>query len=850
MNNTSLISAIVVNLNGRLLLAECLDSLINQDYLRDRVEIILVDNGSTDDSGAFVREAYPSVRVIETGKNLGFAGGNNLAAGIASGKYLAFLNNDARADLHWLSALVEAVQGQPDVACAAAKMLSEDGKKIDFVGPVMNLYGRAFQIDEGLPATPGLYDQPRELLAPCGGAMLIRRDVFLRLGGFDEDYIAYYEDVDLGWRLWLCGYRVLFVPKAVVYHKGHQAGSRFAVEQRYALSEVNALRTVIKNYDDQNLLRVLPFSLFMGVKRSLDQAGLDREQYRFGSPVTGDAQAGVTEPEPGMTRVATAYLAAIDQVAEEMPRLLDKRRRIQAMRVRSDEEIFVRFPMRPDNWLFPWRQYTVVQEQLAKDMGVPATLQPRHGSRLLIITHETIGPKMAGPGIRAWEMACALADRFEVMLAAPGEPARAHPGVRLVSYATDNPYYPSLDPYINSADVVLAMGPLFVKLPRLRDVNKPAVVDLYDPFELEKLAQSFAIGEQYHLGIDLESATHLHLECAIGDFFVCASERQRDFWLGTLLACGRVNTATYQQDPTLRKLIGVVPFGIPSEPPRKQRAVLKGVHPGIGPNDKVLLWNGGLWQWFDPLTLVDALVEVLRVRDDVRVFFAAGRHFDQATVPEMPIYTQTLARCRELGLSDRYVFFGDWIPYDERGDYLLEADLGVSIHRPGLESRFASRTRLLDCVWAGLPVISTGDDPLSDMIAERGLGRTVPPGDVRTLAQTILEQLTDEGLRERTAQQARAMQNELTWQRAVEPIATFLECVAFAPDAVEAARKATQARRIIVRLEQMEALRQQAESEKQSLMKHNRELEAHIVQIQHGRVMRFLSAINKVLGRQ
>jgi GT2 family glycosyltransferase len=405
------ISIIVVNLNGRALLGECLDALIVQDYAQDKIEIILVDNGSTDDSVAFVRDAYPSVRVIEARHNLGFAGGNNRGAQAGTGEYLALINNDARADPGWLSAMVEAAQDQPDVVCVAAKMLSGDGKTIDFIGPVMNLYGRAFQIDEGLPATPGFYDEPRELLAACGGAMLICRDVFLQLGGFDEDYIAYYEDVDLGWRLWLSGYRVMFAPKAVVYHKGHQAGSRFAVEQRYALSEVNALRCVIKNYEEQNLMRVLPLSLFLGVRRSLDQAGLDREQYRFGSAATGDAQAGGTEPELRMTRVATAYLTAIDLVAEEMPSLLEKRQRIQAMRVRSDRDIFTRFPMRSDNWLFPWRQYTVVQEQLAKQLGVPDALQPKHGSRLLIITHETIGAKMAGPGIRAWEMACALSER-------------------------------------------------------------------------------------------------------------------------------------------------------------------------------------------------------------------------------------------------------------------------------------------------------------------------------------------------------------------------------------------------------------------------------------------------------
>jgi GT2 family glycosyltransferase/glycosyltransferase involved in cell wall biosynthesis len=850
MNLSPSVSVIVVNLNGRALLGECLDSLVAQDYPQHQVEIIMVDNGSTDDSIPFVREAYPAVRVIAAGHNLGFAGGNNLGARTATGEYLALINNDARADPQWLRAMVEEMEKGPEIVCVASKILGQDGKTIDFVGPVMNLYGRAFQIDEGMPLTPGSYDKLRELLAPCGGAMAIRRDVFWEVGGFDEDYIAYYEDVDLGWRLWLLGYNVLFVPQAIAYHKPHQTGKGFPTEQRYALSEVNALRTVIKNYEEKHLWRVLPFSLFMGVKRSLDQAGLDREPYRFGHPMPGNDREAGPVPEPRMTRVATSFLVALEQVAEEMPRLLEKRRRIQAARVRSDEEIFGRFPMRPDNWLFPWRQYHVLQDQLATEFQVPDALRPQHGRRLLIIAHGAVGDKMSGPAIRAWEMACALSERFDVVLAAPGEPSRSHPGLRVVGYDTDDPHFTSLDPYIFNADVVLAIGSLFARIPRLGDLNKPAIVDLYDPYELEKLAYSPAIGKQHHINVDIESVTHLRLEGAIGDFFICAGERQRDFWLGMLLASGRVNTVTYAQDPTLRALIDVVPFGIPHEPPNKRRAVLKGIQPGIGPDDKVLLWNGGLWQWFDPLLLVDALVQVLNVRDDVKLVFAAGRHFDPEAVPEMPIYAQTVERCRELDLLDRYVFFGDWIPYDERGDYLLEADLGVSLHQPSIESRFASRTRLLDCVWAGLPVVSTAGDPLSDWIVEKGLGRAVPPSDPELLAQVILEMLADDHLRDRVAKTARALHSELTWTQVVEPIASFLDRVAFAPDGLEAARTAARARQTITTITRLQTRVQSLEQVEENMKAYAEKLEAHIEAVRQGRVMRLMRAINTMLGRE
>ena len=566
---------------------------------------------------------------------------------------------------------------------------------------------------------------------------------------------------------------------------------------------------------------------------ALEQAGLDRASYRFGTPAPGDAQAGALEPERRMTRLATSFLVAIDQVGEEMPHLMEKRQRIQSARIRSDKEIFSRFPMRPGNPIFPWRRYHVVQDQLAKSLGVPDVLQPKHGSRLLIVTHETIGPKMAGPGIRAWELACALSEQFEVMLAAPGEPGRHHDKVRLLGYERDDPLHTRLRSYLANADVVLVMGSLLTQIPLLQDLGKPTIVDLYDPFELEKLAQSAVVEEQYHATLDQESDASLSLEARIGDFYICASERQRDFWLGILLANRRINTLTYAQDPTMRTLIDVVPFGMPPRPPRHRHSVLKGIHPGISTDDKLIFWNGGLWQWFDPLTLLDALVLVLASRDDVKLYFAAGKHFDTDAVPEMPIYTQVVERCRELGLLDRHVFFGDWIPYDERADYLLEADLGVSIHQATLESRFASRSRILDCIWAGLPVISTEGDPLSDMLAQRGLGRTVPPDRPDALAETILKMLADDGLRRRVAAQAQGIREEFAWSRSVEPIASFLGRVAFAPDALQASRRTAE-----------------AWQERKNMQQRINELEAHLDEIRQGRVMRLLRAVNIALGRE
>lgn len=830
-NVSPFVSIIIVNLNGRAWLGKCLDALAAQNYPPECIEIILVDNGSTDGSAEFVRRNYPAVRVLEAGRNLGFAGGNNWGARHATGNYLAFINNDSVADPDLLRLLVETLEARPEYACATAKVLTEDGSRVDFIGPALNIYGRAFQIYEGLPASLGYGEELKEIFAPCGNGMMIRREVFLDIGGFDEDYVAYYEDVDLGWRLWLYGYKVIFAPHAVLYHRKHQTGVSFPVEQRYFLSELNALRTIIKNYEELNLWRILPLSLFLGVKRALDQAGVDRNQYYFGYPqYGGDPQEGITAPEPHMTRVAASYLVAIEQVAREMPQLMVKRKIIQQRRIRSDEEIFTHFPLRPDNPLFPWREYTVLQTGLVQTLGIPKALSPKYSSHLLIITHEHIGPKMAGPGIRAWEMACALSEYCEITLAAPGNPSRSYPGVRVVGYDKHNLH--SLQPYIDCADIVLAMGPLFAQMPQLQNLSKPTIVDLYDPFEMEKLTQSLSMDPHQRAHLDTDNIIDLLLETTLGDFFICASERQRDFWLGTLLAAGRINTATYAQDPTLRKLIDVVPFGMPPNPPQKTRPVLKGVVPGISRNDKVLLWNGGIWEWLDPFTLIEALVEVLKVRQDVKLVFAGGHHFDTQTVPEMPISIQLLSLSRQDDLLEKHVFFLDWIPYDERGDYLLEADLGVTLHRNTTESHLAYRSRLIDCIWAGLPVITTDGDLLAETIAQYRLGYVVPPENPHAVARAILDALADTTLRERVAQAARSLAPALSWNRVIQPIVRFVEQANFAPDALEAARLANQMHHI------------------RNLEIHNRNLEAYIEAIHRGRVMRVMRKINAFLGRK
>lgn len=245
-------------------------------------------------------------------------------------------------------------------------------------------------------------------------------------------------------------------------------------------------------------------------------------------------------------------------------------------------------------------------------------------------------------------------------------------------------------------------------------------------------------------------------------------------------AHGRINPATYQADPTLRQLVDVVPYGLPTEPPVATRPLIKGVWTGIAPTDKVVLWGGGLWPWLDPLTAIHAIYHLATRRPEIKLIFPGTRHPnpDVATMPTRLREAKALAD--HDGLTGRNVFFGDWVAYPDWPNVLLESDVALTLHADSIETRLAFRSRVLDYVWTGLPVVATTGDATSDLIAQYGLGIQVRPHDAEGIAAAI-EALVDEdrGVRAAAFDQARAA---LNWERAVAPLLAFCRAPRRAPD--------------------------------------------------------------------
>jgi len=213
------VTVVIVNWNGELFLNRCLSALLSQTVMPH--EIILVDNASSDASLDIVRR-YPSVRVLKMNKNLGFARGNNIAieAAAAESEWIALLNPDAYPDPRWLEALLSAAHVYSVFTVFSSKLVkAADPSVLDGMGDAYHMSGRVWRMGHGEPVA-FFPEQVCEVFSPCAAAALYRRSALLTVGGFDEDFFCYVEDVDLGFRLRLAGHKAMSVPNAVVHHVG------------------------------------------------------------------------------------------------------------------------------------------------------------------------------------------------------------------------------------------------------------------------------------------------------------------------------------------------------------------------------------------------------------------------------------------------------------------------------------------------------------------------------------------------------------------------------------------------------------------------------------------------------
>lgn len=400
-------------------------------------------------------------------------------------------------------------------------------------------------------------------------------------------------------------------------------------------------------------------------------------------------------------------------------------------------------------------------------------------TRVLVVTNDPLGPKMAGPAIRAWNIAGHLhSEGNEVRLVTTSllEPQPADFGQYLVPPG----HHRAFGVHERWADVIIFQGHVMSMFRTLRRSRKKLIADVYDPMHVEQLEQAKDLPPKEYRRVVEDRVELLNEQLLRADFLICASDRQRLFYLGQLAALGRLNPMTYGDDPDLKRLIAIVPFGLPSDPPVHQRQVLKGVVPGIGADDKVVIWGGGLYSWFDPQTLIRAIAQLAGRRTNVRLFFQGTKH---PGIAEMPIVEQSRELARELGVLDSHVFFNEtWVPYEDRQNYLLEADVGTSTHGFHLETTLAFRTRVLDYLWTALPMVLTKGDSFAELVKREELGVAVPPDDVDALATALEQMLYDEKRAAAARENILRVDERFRWENVLAPLAEYVRDPWDAPD--------------------------------------------------------------------
>ena len=316
--NLPFVSIVITNFNNSQYLKSCLLSLGSVDYPRENMEIIVVDDASSDSSVDMVRRMFPSVKIICNKTTKGPAESKNIGAKLAKFGLIAFLDNDVEVEKTWLMPLVGIIDNNKKIAICCSKVLFlEDRKQINSAGGVVNIYGDGW--GRGIfEQDTCQYDGEEKVFYGCSAAMLTRKDIIDEVGYFDKDYFYLYEDLDYGWRVNLAGYRAAYVPESVAYHKFGATMKRGTFSVRY-FTERNRIQTILKNYDTKTLVKILPGFLKIRAYKTVNTLDSAKKMR--------------------LSCFISFLLAWLWNIAN-LPKTLKKRNAVQTARKISDEEIF------------------------------------------------------------------------------------------------------------------------------------------------------------------------------------------------------------------------------------------------------------------------------------------------------------------------------------------------------------------------------------------------------------------------------------------------------------------------------------------------------------------------------
>ena len=759
-----LVSIIIVGHNSLEWLPECLESIGRQTY--EPIEVCNVDNASSDGSQTWITTNYPDVNYHRINQVVSFAKALNIGVDAAAGEYFLLLNPDTVLEPDVIAEMVDKARANPRCGAVGAKLklLCAPGF-LNGIGNRVDTY--SWGVDNGLGHLDlGQFDDWYELPSACFAAALIPKQAWEQVGPADEKFPMYYEDSEWSYRARKRDFQILAAPEAVVYH-GFGGRTPSGDQERLSPSKLEnvvygRLRFTVKlldGYLEKFLLSYL-LSDFINIFR-----------YLFSFKIY----------------YVSAILRGYIKFFSDFQNIRTERRFQFDNLVVPDKKIFNLPQNFPETLIWnglPELSWDLIRSNYLHEIKFEHTrpmveMGSHEQPNLLIISHDVIDEKLAGPGMRYMELARTLGKDLNVTLAVPGEPVIEIPQVDIQPYSENQPG--SLKKLVDSSDIVLVSSYLVNRFPFLENSRTRIVVDLYDPFVLENLHYYFNEPLESQVSLNQHSVAITNQLARIGDFFICGNDRQRDYWLGVLTSTGRVNPRNYLKDPQLHTLIDVVGIGFPGEPP-EQSPYLRGIHPSIPVDAQIVLWGGGIWNWLDPITLIKAWPTVIQQFPKARLVFLGTRH-PNPDIPTHKMAEDAQSLAEQINEKDKTIIFIEWLSYRKRESLLSEADIGVSLHPIHIETRFSIRTRILDYIWARLPIVSTEGDIASEWIREYGIGQVVPSDDSKSVEQALISILGQS--KDAWQENFEAFGDEYTWEHVAAPLRKYCLDGGYAADRMD-----------------------------------------------------------------
>ncbi len=385
---------------------------------------------------------------------------------------------------------------------------------------------------------------------------------------------------------------------------------------------------------------------------------------------------------------------------------------------------------------------------------------------VVVVCNDVVGFKMAGPAIRCVEVATVLSGYFDVLLVAP---------------AVDKSFSLPFDVCLfsdgtfleraSSADVIIIQGDALRVHPFLKNVAGAIIADLYCPVLLEYHQASDGLAQDVRGTTSNYLSEVLHEQLVYADHFLCASDKQRDFWLGALMLAGRVNAYRWPKAnyAGISELLSLLPFGLSASKPVQEKKRLREKF-NIPDDEFVLIWGGGLYQWFDPVTIIRAVNVIVSSGHKIHLVFVGVKHPNPG-ITEHDMCATAVQLATELGLIGRFVHFNfGWVDYADRHNFLLDANVGVSAHFDNPETKFSFRTRMLDYLWCGLPIVASKGDVFGDALDTEGVGIAVDFEDVDGWVAALTRMSTDSEFLESCKYNSSEYAKGFHWPNVVKPL--------------------------------------------------------------------------------